>query len=436
MSRMTTLLIIMIMLPLPRPSAGETLSLRRCLELAAERNLSLRQHDERIAIAAAAEKAQRAAMWPKLSLGSSASYVSELARLEFPFSIPGATGIEVGAKDQYDISAGLSLPLFTGMRTRNLVRSTEEYHRQAEYAREASRNAVLLRVHLIYYGLQANLLGQDILGASMRRIGNHLSQTRRLLEQAQVTAFDTLEASNRLLEVETDLTELRHQYRVNAGNLSYLLDVPAVDSVDALRTEVMPQEIDSREEYERIAQENRPELALGDHAILESEYRKRAAGSSYFPQIHASASYHYARPGVNYFENEWMDYYAVGVQLQWELWNMGRRGSEVKQAERAVDISRLERERVWKEIRQEVSTAYEELVSARERILLQRRLVDQERERYRIVFERYAVGLATSFDLSDAEESLTTAELRLAAGYIEFEMKRAELSYAAGVIGQ
>ena len=416
---------------IPRPAGADTLSLERCLELAAERNLSLKKQ---VAIAAAAVDARRAGLWPRLSLGSSATYVSELARLEFPFSIPGAEAIEVGSKDQYDISAGLSMPLFTGMRTRHLVRSAEESHIQAQYRMEASRNTVLLGVHRLYHGMQANLLGREILHASMRRIGNHLEQARRLLEEAQITPFDTLEAANRLLEVETDLAGLRRQYRVTAVNLANLLDIPAVDSIDALAADGMPGEIAPLEEYERLAMENRPELAVVDHAVLELEHRKKAAGSSYFPQIHASASYHYARPGVNFFENEWMDYYAVGVQLQWELWNMGRTGSEVKQAGHALDSSRLESERVRKEIHRAVAAAYEELVSSRERIVLQRRLVEQERERYRIVFERYAAGLATSFDARDAEESLTAAELRLAAGYVEFEMKRAELDYASGLI--
>lgn len=425
----------MMMVTIPRASAAEMLSLRRCLELASERNLSLKQQEQQLAIAAAAVDVQRAGLWPKLSVGSSVSYISELAHLEFPFAVPGATGIEVGSKDQYDLSAGLSVPIFTGMRTRNLLHSAEESHIQAGYRMEALRNAILLAARRLYYGLQANRLGQEILRASMRRIESHLEQSRQLLGEAQITAFDTLEAANRLLEVETDLTELRHRYRIGTADLAVLLDIPSIDSVEAFPADGPPLEIGPLEEYIRIASEHRPELAAHEHAILEREHRKKAAESSYFPQVHASASYHYARPGVNYFEDEWMDYYAVGVQLQWELWNMGRRGGEVEQAERAIDVSRLERERARKDIEREVTAAYEELGSSNERIALQRRLVLQERERYRIVFSRYGAGLATSFDLRDAEESLTTAELRLAGSQVDLEMRRAELDYAVGLIG-
>ncbi len=434
MFRMMVLISIVLATPAPRNAAAETLSLERCIELALERNVSLRQREQQVAIAAAAVDVQRAARWPRLSLGSSASYVSELARLEFPFPVPGAGGIEVGSKDQYDLSAGLSVPVFTGMRRRHLVSSAEENHLQTKYRMEASRNTILLGVHRLYYGLQANMLGQKVLRASMRRVENHLKQSRRLLAEAQITAFDTLEAANRLLEIKTDLTDLRHRYRVLAGDLAALLDIPSVDSVDALPAGDPPPRIGPLGEYVRAARGNRPELAVCDHAILEREHMRKAAWSSCFPQITASASYHYARPGINFFEDDWMDYYAVGVQLQWELWNMGRRGGEVEQAERAVDVSLLERERVWRDIEREVTAAYEELAGSNERIALQRRLVDQERERYRIVLDRYGAGLATSFDLRDAEESLTAAELRLAGSRVDLEMKRAELDYAAGLI--
>ena len=370
-----------------------------------------------------------------LSLRSSASYVSELARLDLPLGPGSAAGIEFGSRDQYDLSLELSMPIFTGMRTKYIVRSAEEYRLQAIYRRERSRNTILLQVHRLYYGLQANLLGQEVLRASTRRLENHLNQTRNLLEHAQATAFDTLEVANRLLETETALAALRHQYRVNAGNLAHILDIPAVDSIDSLPAEDAPPGIASLEEYERAALAHRPEIAVEDHALLELDYKRKAARAAYFPQVYASARYHYARPGVNFFENEWMDYYSAAVQFQWELWNMGRRGNELKQADRARDVSRLERERVRKEILREVAAAYEDITSATDQILLQGRLVGQERERYRIVLERYREGLATSFDLRDAEESLTSAELRLAGSRVDFEIGRAALNYSAGLIG-
>lgn len=421
-----------------RAVTGDTLSLRECLDLAATRNLSLLRQEERIAAATAAADVTRAAGWPTIAFSSGASYVSELAEFDAGDMIPGAGGgMEVGARDQYDVAASLSVPLFTGFRTRNAVRAAEERLLQAGAETEAIRHGVLLGVHRLYRALQGNLLERETLASSERRIESHLRRSRRLLEQGQATAFDTLETANRLLETKTARARLAHRYRATAAELAALLDLPAVEVVrpaaaeDALLPDLAPPE-----EHVAAALAARPELVLRDHLIREREHLRRAAASAWWPQVTAGASWHYARPGVNFFADEWMDYYSLQVTLGWEIWNRGRRGNEVRRLDHLERLSRIERESAALDIRAEVVAAWETVAGAREELVLQRRLVEQERDRYRIAFERFGQGLATSTDLRDAEESLTAAELRLRRDRIELLAGRAALARATGRIGE
>ena len=64
------------------------------------------------------------------------------------------------------------------------------------------------------------------------------------------------------------------------------------------------------------------------------------------------------------------------------------------------------------------------------------KLVDQEKERYRITREKYQQGLATTIDLSDAENSLTVAELQLQQSYINWLKDKANMRYLTGTIYQ
>ena len=135
----------------PAALSAEGLSLDECLDLAARGNLSLLQQQERLEIARADVDVQAAAGWPRLFVSSSARYVSELARLEVPFLPSSYQGTEMGAKDQYDIYAGLTVPIFTGKRTRYQVLSAEErLARAAEEGRQI-QNLVDLRVRQLYY---------------------------------------------------------------------------------------------------------------------------------------------------------------------------------------------------------------------------------------------------------------------------------------------
>ncbi len=433
MARKIICLSIITILSCPTALSADRLSLSECLEIASRGNLSLLQQQERLEAARADIDVQSSAGWPRLFLSSSARYVSETARLEMPFLPPAFRGIDVGAKDQYDIYAGLSAPIFTGLRTRYLVLSAEErLRRTAEEGRQL-QNAVDLRVHQLYYALEGNLFGQAVLTASMRRIENHLDRSRKLLDQGQATAFDTLDISTRRLEISTQLGRMRHLYRETASKLAALLDMEAVDSIETAAPGELPLDIADLEEYEAIAREHRPELAVSRSLVRESEYRKKILHSSYYPQVSLAASYHHARPGVNFFSGEWMDYYSVGVELQWELWNHGRRRSESRMLDHAIRISDMEQKKTWREIRREMAEAYENLVDSMEQTVLRRRLVEMEMERYRIVSERYGQGMATSVELGDAEESLTAAQLDLKSSEVEFMVNMTVMTYAAGV---
>jgi outer membrane protein TolC len=72
----------------------------------------------------------------------------------------------------------------------------------------------------------------------------------------------------------------------------------------------------------------------------------------------------------------------------------------------------------------------------RQQIELQRRLVSQEQERYRITRENYEQANATSLDLSIAENTLTSAELTLEQNHMEWFRRKLELQFATGEIGR
>ncbi|NIW78052.1 MAG: TolC family protein, partial [Calditrichae bacterium] len=108
--------------------------------------------------------------------------------------------------------------------------------------------------------------------------------------------------------------------------------------------------------------------------------------------------------------DEWMNYYTVGVNLQWSLWNWGQDFKRVKQARYEYDRLDLRNRDLIKRINQEVEETYRRLENVREQIVLQRKLVKQERNQYQITRELYSQAQATSLDLSDAERRLTEAD--------------------------
>ncbi len=419
-------------------NAARPLTLSRAIELSRSNNLTLQQQEQRIRQAQSALAGQKSQYYPTLSLNGSFAYVSELAQFEMAVPIPGSAPIEIeaGSRDQYDIFAAVQQPVFTGFRIRNLVKAAAEDVRQAEIRKQVVQNQILLQVHRIFYLAQLNRLQQQVLQASLARAAQQQKTVRNLYRAGQATAFDTLKIANQLLSLKTSLNKLRYRGKIILSQLAEILNLPEIESLQPFVPDNVSPILEAPEVYLAQARQHRPEFRQLVHRLAAQKYRRKSIRAQLFPQIYARASYHYAKPGVNFFRKEWMDYYHIGVNLQWEIWNWGRTRHQMKQASLSTNLIELEEKKLAEKIRQEVSQAYQSLLSDRDQIVMTRQLVAQEEERYRIASRRYEQGLAPILDVTDAESALTAAQLQLQQSIISWLMDRAQMDYATGLIGQ
>ena len=374
----------------------------------------------------------RALFFPQLFATSSYRYQSEVAEFELPFS--GADKIQAGTNSQYDIALNLSQPVFTGFRTINLLRSSAVQLELYTTTDEILKQQLMLRAGLLYYDIQKNKLQELTLLASLRRAENQLIRIRNLRDAKQATAFDTLETANRKFEIQNSIDALRDYREILCAQLSDLIHIDKIPELAPLDLLFKDTSIRTLADWQKIAMHYRKELKRLDKTRELQNHQTDIQRSNYFPHIYANASYHYARPGVNFFVDEWMNYYTIGVQLEWNLWNWKRDALSVQKSvleERRIELSRSELEI---NIRNEVRQAYLQTLTATKQVQLQEQLVQLEEERYRITNERFEQGLTTILDVNSAEESLTSAQLQLQQNIINWYTAKLRLAYAVGDI--
>lgn len=417
--------------------AQRLLTLDDAWQMVLRNNLTLRQQLKVIEQTAEEVRIQRTGYLPTLGITGGYQHFSETAEIELPFNLPNTPStIQAGVNNRYDLAATLQQPIFTGFRTRNLVKAAQQQRFAQQIQREVVQNQLRLQVGLAFYQLQYNRNQQSVLAESIRRADNQLQLTRSLFRAAQIAAFDTLEVANRKLQLETQLQQLKNLYQVQLSQFRFLLntDEPVdvkpivLESVDLTQTDLTAAQTE--------AIKMRPELQ--QIAALQNAQKKRtgAIKSQFFPQIFAEAAYHYSRPGVNFFRDEWMDYYTLSVGLQWEIWNWGKSRRQVVQSRMESQKLSLKEQQLVNDIRRQVTEAAEMLETTREQIRLQRQLAAQEKERYRIAKNAFEQGQATSLDLQNAETALTQAELLLRQRYIEWRQLKLQLVFATGEIGK
>jgi len=406
------------------------LSLEELWHLARQRHLGLAQQDLLRQQAVQELAVHEAEARPLVSAQAGYGYTSQVARL--PFELPGIGRPAAGTRNRYEAALVVEQPLYTGGRLGQQSEAALQLLRAQEAGQQVALEQVLLQVGQLYYQLQLNHTQQEILAQAQARAGLHLGRARALLAGGQGTPFDTLEVANRLLQLHTqaaELTALEEVLRLRLGRLLDL-DPPPALAADSSPT---PAPLDSLELLQEAAL-RRPELRRLA-ALRQAQARREAALEALGrPQVYANASYRYGRPGVDFFKDDWMGYYTVGLNARWPLWDWGRDQGRARQA--GLEGRRLEvqERQVRQEFRQQVAELCAQLRSAAEQARLQEQLVAQEREREGLVGHSYIQGQATSLDLSAAESALTAAQLSLQQSRIQWRQLRLQLDFATGAV--
>lgn len=415
------------------------LTLSTAWEMALEHNLTLQQQAVALQQIQEELEIQRAGYLPTVTTTGSWGYTSAVGRLTLPLAPAGAAApeVETGTHNRYDLSVAVEQPVFTGHRTRNLVDMVQAQSRAQTLRQAAVRNRLLEQVGQLYYQIQLNGLHQAGFSEAIARADRHLERVRNFYLAAQATAFDTLAVANRKLELQGQIQMLRHTREVLVSRLAHALNVDALPwPVPPLQVDTVDLDLAPVALYQKLAGEHRPELRQMAHALEGESHHVEALRSPLFPQVYASVAYHIGRPGVDVFHDAWMGYFTTGMTVRWQVWDWRRDRRRVQKARLERRRLDLEAQQQALDIRQQVTEVYEQLQGLGEQIAIQRALVRQERERYRITQETYAQGQATSLDLRMAEHALTAAELTLQQRYAEWLQFRLQLNYVSGTIGQ
>jgi len=416
------------------PAAAQNLTLPEAWQIALENNLSLQQQQQNIQIAQKQVQIQKAGYFPSISASALYNHVSEIAILNLP--IPGQAGVQGTQVDVYDFNIGLSQPIFTGFRTSNLLKAAREQQQAGVIEEAVLKNQILLQIGMLYYDIQLNLVQQDVFTESIKRVDTQLKRVRNFYFAAQAAAFDTLEVANRKLQLQNELLNLQNIHQILLSNFKFAINTDAPFQIDRPAVEIIDLALAPLSEYYSRAIGQRPELEKITALQQAQLYRTKAAQSVFYPQVSATASYHYFRLGADFSYDEWQDFYTVGLSLNWNIWNWKRDSRTVEQSRleyRNLDIAN---QKLLQDIEQQVTEAYKLLDNTRQQIQLQRQLVAQEQERYRIAGEQFEQGQAANLDLTNAERALTEAELLLQQKYIQWYRHKLRLDFAAGEIGK
>lgn len=419
------------------PTAEEGLTLSTAAEIALRHNPLLQATSSAEEIAAAQLSEARAGRWPLLQFnetftnGNNPVFVFGSLLEQRRFGVENFNINSLNNPDplsNFRTALTLKVPIFDQLETGTRIAQARIGQEQAERQKELIRQQVRFEVLRAYYGILVAQTRKDVAAEAVHTAETDVRQIRNRFETGMVVQSD-------LLSAEVQLAEFRQQEVQAAGDLvtahAFLNTALGLPVQTPQKVTHLPVEksfpVPEPEELIRIALLHRPDYARAKFSVQSAEEKIRGARGQYLPKLDLFSAYGMSSRDLVSGTPD----YAVGAGLTYNLFDLGR-GAKLDQARAAQSLATSEQEHLANHIRLEVVRTYQQFVSARARLALASRAVDQAEEALRIVRDRYQGGLLIITEVLRAQTALVRARLNLLAARYDYYISYAQILLASG----
>ncbi|MCX5824453.1 MAG: TolC family protein [Deltaproteobacteria bacterium] len=396
---------------------GETLDLQRCIAIALSGHPgmqaaigTIRAGDSRIGQA-------RSGYYPQLN--GSAGY----SRTNPTTSI-GSAG---QAYDSYSSSVSLSQNLYDFGKTSTQVKIQELNRDSSRSDLDNIRTQLSFGVKQAYFGLLQAGKNRDVLREVVGQFQQHLDQASAFFEVGTKPKFDVTKAEVDLSNAKLNLIKAENAFRLarvalnNAMGLPEAPDYEVTDQLSSQRVEI------DLEEILRKAYDRRPDLKAIAVKKQSLEQSIELARKGYYPSVTGNAGYGWGG-GSFPLDQGW----SVGAQLNVPLFNGFLTKYQVTEAQANLDVLTANEALLRQTIDQDVKQAWLNLREAADRGVTAELIVRQAMENLELANGRYASGVGSPIEVTDALVAASNAKLAQISALYDYKLAQSSLEKATG----
>lgn len=305
-----------------------------------------------------------------------------------------------------------TLPLFNGALFANYAAA-----RSIRSMRGAERGAAVRRLdadsRIAYLDWARSARAVQIWDATLPVLEENARVSQRLVNAGTATPDAVLRARASLADARQQRAEATRLRGAALGALNLLLDQQADAPVvlpDLADDEGMLPPAPNVALADALASSaRRDEFAIVGAAIDAAHAQARSATSAFLPSVALAADW--GLQGSSYRFDPGHTIAIGSVVLQWNLFNGGQDAARHEAATATREGARLQRAELNRQVALDVRTAWDAVQSAREALVAADARLAAARAAFTLVDRRYAEGLASHLEWSDARAQLTSAQL-------------------------
>jgi outer membrane protein TolC len=289
----------------------------------------------------------------------------------------------------------------------------------------AKRQGVVNEVRRLYYGIAQAESGRRTLQTTIDFLKQLDRETSQQAIQRVVLKGDLLTVKAQLVQAEYELLKLDDPIQTQREQLNRLMGRSIDEPLDIDFSSIVDRDVMPLSDAYAKALMSRPEIRLAKVEQRKSELERRLASAQRIPDVSLSLL---ALRTLNYSSTLPNSVSSVGVQGTWDVFDWGRKRTEVQTKEDAVTQAALELKDTEERVRAEVAHNYRRIIEARKELELAQALQSSHTEALRVVGNRYAQQEAVLSDVlkiqssvADANHRYTEALTNLATAQADFE---------------
>jgi outer membrane protein TolC len=293
---------------------------------------------------------------------------------------------------------------------------------------KAKRRDVTAQVRKTFYDLLRN---QDelLLHDEQVALARQSAESARIkYVVGRVPQQDVLKAQIELTKLVQHLVMLEQDGGLARARLNTLLGRDPGSPIEIQGEYSPPQKLPSLLDLEKVALENRAELAEASSGVVQAQVRKKLAEKSYTPDYNLSAGYMLMPDGARY-RNTYMA--EIAVTLPWL--NRGRHDAEIAEAQADLSADRAEYDNQRALVFAEIQEALIRAKSAKSLVdLYNQTLRPQAQATLKSTVAAYQADRTDFLNLLDSQNTTLEVELDYYRAASELESRIADLERAVG----
>ena len=416
----------------------EKLTLKQCLDIGIENNLSLKVAKGEIVKGKHNISENRARLLPQINFGASLN-----DNFDPPVSVTDGTAYgktyNVTKTLQYNSSAALQLqmPLYsqTALTAVSIAKTLDQLN-QLSY--EKAREDLMVQIIKTYYLIQNTTEQISIIGDNLRRFKELRDITQAFFDNGMALEVDLKRINVKIEAMNVQLANAQAMLTEQYNMLKYVIDYPAESNIV-----VEEKSVDDIDDAKLDGlNTNLYELQLLAKQQTLAEQQKKLAKDGYLPTLSLSGNLAftaYTDKFKNWFHsgesNHWYRSDGIGISLRVPVFDGFEKRSKIRKAQADIDNAKLSYENALKNMQTQYANAINDLGNNRRNYFKQRDNYLLAEDIYGVTVDRYREGIVSMVEVLQDEMSMSDAQNNYLSAHYNYQISNLAVLKLTGQLG-